>query len=101
MAVLLVGKQCCVSKSAIERYDARFWRSSTMTSFAGIKSWNFCGRRGVNSATALRTVFGSNDGIGWNDSDVNRENGRRRNGNGDASLWTFPCLSEFAGNASP
>jgi hypothetical protein len=25
----------------------------------------------VNSSTALRTVAGSNEGIGWNDADVN------------------------------
>jgi hypothetical protein len=30
----------------------RIWRNSMMTSFAGIKSWNFCGRSGVNSANA-------------------------------------------------
>src|SRR5213083_2091355 len=71
MAVLLIGRQCCVSRSAMERYDARFCRNSTMTSFAGSKSWNFCGRRGVNSSTALRTAAGSNEDIGWNDSDVN------------------------------
>ena len=53
MAVLLAGRQCCVSRSAMERYDARFCRNSVMTSFAGSKSWNFCGRRGVNSSTAF------------------------------------------------
>ena len=35
MAVLLVGRQCCVSNSAMARYEARLWRNSTMTSFAG------------------------------------------------------------------
>ncbi len=65
----------------MDRYDARLWRSSTMTSFAGIKSWNFSGRRGVNSATAWRTVAGSNEVMGRNDSDVNW-------GNGLAARWT-------------
>ena len=66
------------------RYDARFCRNSAMTSLAGIKSWNFCGRRGVNSATALRTVAGSNEDISGNDSDVNREIDRTRK-------WTRRC----------
>ena len=52
MAVLLVGRQCCVSNSAMARYDARLCLNSAMTSRAGSKSWNFCGRSGVNSATA-------------------------------------------------
>src|SRR5580765_5528092 len=84
MAVLLVGRQCCVSRSAMERYDARFCRNSTMTSFAGIKSWNFSGRRGVNSSTALRTVAGSNADMIRNDVDVNRETDSWRNGHGKA-----------------
>jgi hypothetical protein len=74
-AVLLVGKQCWVSKSAIERYEALFCRNSTMTSRAGIKSWNFCGRRGVNSATALRTSAGSNVFIKWDHLNLNLEIG--------------------------
>ena len=65
-------------RSAMERYDARFWRNSTMTSFAGIKSWNFCGRRGVNASTALRTAAGSKEDIRLNVADVNRETDRRR-----------------------
>ena len=44
-----------------------------MTSFAGNKSWNFCGRLGVNSATALRTAVGSNEDIGCNHADMNVE----------------------------
>ena len=36
---------------------ARFCRNSVMTSFAGNRSWNLCGRLGANSATALRTVW--------------------------------------------
>jgi len=36
---------------------ARFCRNSVMTSFAGNRCWNFCGRLGANSATALRTVW--------------------------------------------
>src|SRR5260370_27567673 len=86
MAVLLVGRQCWVRRSAMERYDARLWRNSVMTSFAGSKSWNFCGRRGVNSSTALRTVAGSNEGIGSDDADVNQETGRRRNGHDDGAV---------------
>src|SRR2546425_12139063 len=98
MAVLLVGRQCCVRRSAMERYDARFWRNSAMTSFAGSKSWNFCGRRGVNSSTALRTVAGSNEGIGSDDADVNRETGRRRIGYGDAAVRTGHCQSRITIN---
>src|SRR6266480_5624834 len=44
-----------------------------MTSFAGYRSWNFCGRLGVNSATALRTTVGSNEDIGCNHADMNVE----------------------------
>ena len=55
MAVLLVGRQCCVSRSAMERYDARFWRNSVMTYFAGSKSWNFCGRNRSMSPNSPRT----------------------------------------------
>src|SRR5213082_1288685 len=44
-----------------------------MTSFAGNRSWNFCGRLGVNSATALRTTVGSNEDIGCNHADMNVE----------------------------
>ena len=73
MAVLLVGRQCFVSNSAMARYDARFCRSSAMRSFAGYRSWNFCGRLGVNSATALRTAVGSNEDIGCNHADMNVE----------------------------
>src|SRR6266542_3938833 len=98
MAVLLVGRQCCVSRSAMERYDARFWRNSVMTSLAGSKSWNFCGRRGVNSSTALRTVAGSNALIDWKDSDVNREIDRREDGHDDAAARTVCCQSRFTIN---
>ena len=100
MAVLLAGRQCCVSRWAMERYDARFCRNSVMTSFAGSKSWNFCGRRGVNSSTALRTVAGSNEDIGWNDADMNRETGRREHGHDDAAARTVLCLSRFTANLS-
>src|SRR6266568_3960114 len=98
MAVLLVGKQCCVSRSAIARYDARFCRNSVMTSFAGSKSWNFCGRRGVNSATALRTAAGSNEDISLNAAYVNRETGRLRSGHDDATALTPLCLFGFRAN---
>ena len=83
----------------MKRYDARLWRNSVMTSFAGSKSWNFCGRRGVNSSTALRTAVGSNEDIGGNNLNVNRETGRRQNGNGDAVTRTICCLLKCA--ASP
>src|SRR5256885_1728741 len=101
MAVLLVGKQCCVSRSAIARYDARFCRNSVMTSFAGSRSWNFSGRRGVNSSTALRTVAGSNEDIGGNDSDTNLETPGRLHGNENAPARTIPCQSPFAENPGP
>lgn len=95
MAVLLIGRQCCVSRSAMERYDARFCRNSVMTSFAGSKSWNFCGRRGVNSSTAFRTVAGSNEVIGWNDSDVKLETDRQEDGRDDAAGGTVHCQARF------
>lgn len=98
MAVLLVGKQCCVSNSAMERYDPPFCRSSTMTSFAGIKSWNFWGRRGVNSATALRTSAGLNVLIGRNGRDEDLEIGRRPCGHDDAATRTILCQSNFGDN---
>src|SRR2546425_1941315 len=98
MAVLLVGRQCCVRRSAMERYEARFWRNSMMTSFAGSKSWNFCGRRGVNSSTALRTVAGSNEVIDRKDSDVNRETDGREAGHNDAAARTVQCRSRFTIN---
>src|SRR5579862_6800009 len=98
MAVLLVGKQCCVSRSAIARYDARFWRNSVITSFAGSKSWNFCGRRGVNSSTALRTVAGSNEDIGLIAADADRETARLRNRHDDATARTTLCLFGFTAN---
>jgi hypothetical protein len=82
----------------MDRYDARFCRNSMMTSLAGSKSWNFRGRRGVNSSTALRTVAGSNEGIGSDDADVNRETGRRKNGHGDAAVRTVHCRSRFTIN---
>lgn len=49
MAVWLLGRQCCVSRSGMARYDARFSRNSETTSFTGSKSWNFRGRRALNS----------------------------------------------------
>ena len=82
----------------MERYDARFWRNSVMTSFAGSKSWNFCGRRGVNSSTALRTAAGSNEDINLNAADVNWETGRQRNGHDDATARTILCLFGFTSN---
>lgn|SRR5512137_123807 len=96
MAVLLVGKQCCVSNSAMERYDPPFCRNSTMTSFAGTKSWNFCGRRGVNSATALRTSAGSNVFIGRNDLDKNRKIGRNPCGHDNPTTRISLCRSTVA-----
>src|SRR5258708_29651494 len=98
MAVLLVGRQCCVRRSAMERYDARFCRNSMMTSFAGSKSWNFCGRRGVNSSTALRTVAGSNEDIGWDDADEDRETSRRKDRHDDAAAGKVPCQVRFTIN---
>ncbi len=98
MAVLLAGRQCCVSRSAMERYDARFCRNSVMTSFAGSKSWNFCGRRGVNSSTALRTVAGSNEVIVWKYADVNRETDGREDGYDNAAARTVLCRSRFSAN---
>src|SRR5438046_9166600 len=94
MAVLLVGRQCCVRRSAMERYEARFWRNSMMTSLAGSKSWNFCGRRGVNSSTALRTVAESNEDISLNAADANRE-AQLRTGHDGATARTTLCLSGF------
>jgi len=98
MAVLLAGRQCCVSRWAMERYDARFCRNSVMTSFAGSKSWNFCGPRGVNSSTALRTVARSNEDMGCNVTDVNRKTGRRGHGHSNAAARTVLCLSRFTAN---
>src|SRR5882672_3753595 len=98
MAVLLVGRQCCVSKSAMERYDARFCRNSTMTSLAGIKSWNFCGRSGVNSATALRMAPGSNVFIIWNGLNVNGETCQQPYAQDDAATRTVLCQSRFVDN---
>src|SRR3974377_1241815 len=95
MAVLLVGRKCGVSGSEMEQYEARFCRNSVMTSFAGSKSWNFCGRRGVNSSTALRTVAGSNEDLGLNAADADRETGRLCNGHGDATARTSLCLFGF------
>src|SRR5208282_2686666 len=101
MAVLLVGKQWMVSNSAMERYDPPFCRNSTMTSFAGIKSWNFCGRRGVNSATALRTSTGSNVFIGRNDFDGNREIGRHPCGHDNPVTWINRCRATIADKLRP
>src|SRR6266850_7336071 len=101
MAVLLVGRQCCVRRSAMERYDARFCRNSVITSLAGSKSWNFCGRRGVNSSTALRTVAGSNEDIRRNDSDTNLETRWRPNGNENAPARTIYYQSWFAEKSGP
>ncbi len=83
----------------MERYDARFWRNSEMTSFAGSKSWNLCGRRGVNSSTALRTAAGSNEDIRLYASDVNPETNKPRDGHGDAAAWTGLRLVGFTANA--
>lgn len=82
----------------MERYEARLCRNSVMTSFAGSKSWNFCGRRGVNSSTAFRTVAGSNEVIGWNDSDANRETDGREYGHDDATARKVFCQSRFTAN---
>lgn len=83
----------------MERYDARFWRNSTMTSLAASKSWNFCGRRGVNSSIALRTAAGSNEDIGLDAVDANRETDRWRYGHCDAAARTGLCRGEFADDA--
>src|SRR5882724_5720649 len=77
------------------RYDARLCLNSAMTSFAGSKSWNFCGRSGVNSATACRNAAGSNEVIGRNDLDANREMDRRKDGHGDAPTRKMICQSAF------
>ena len=82
----------------MERYDARFWRNSVMTSFAGSKSWNFCGRRGVNSSTAFRTAAGSNEDISLHGADVNQETNRPRDGHGDAAALTGLRLSGVTSN---
>src|SRR5579871_5511795 len=100
MAVLLVGRQCCVSSSAMARYDARRCLNSAMTSFAGSKSWNFCGRSGVNSATACRTVAGSNEVIGGIDMNANREMDGWQDSHGDATTQTILCQSRFADSPS-
>ena len=89
-AVLLVGRQCCVSNSAIARYEARFCRSSAMTSLAGIRSWNFSGRRGVNSATACRTLAGSNEVIRGSVVDVDGKLRCRRNSHAKAMQRRWP-----------
>src|SRR6266566_3886855 len=96
MAVLLVGRQCCVSSSAMARYDARLCLNSAMTSFAGSKSWNFCGRSGVNSATACRTVAGSNEDIGWIDMNANLEMDRWQDCHSDATMRIILCRFLFA-----
>src|SRR5882724_2464263 len=101
MAVLLVGRQCCVSNSAMARYDARLCLNSTMTSFAGSKSWNFCGRSGVKSATACLTVAGSNEVIGWNGLDANREIDRLQDGHRDTAVRAVLCRSTFADRLRP
>ena len=80
----------------MERYDARLWRNSVMTSFAGSKSWNFCGRRGVKSATALRISFGSNVDIGRFHFDLNRETDGPAKGRDDARMRMIPCLLRHA-----
>lgn len=72
-----------------------------MTSFAGSKSRNCCGRRGVNSSTASRTVVGSKEDIGWTVADANGETGRRQSGHGDATYWTTHCLIRIAAKAGP
>ena len=82
----------------MERYDARFCRNSVMTSFAGSKSWNFWGRRGVNSSTALRTAAGSKEDIGWIVADVNWETDRWQNVHGDVANRTTLCLVRFLHN---
>src|SRR5258706_13939156 len=70
-----------------------------MTFFAGRRSWNFCGRRGVNSSTALRTVVGSNEDITWTELDLNRETDRTGLGHCDSVVWTLWCLSKVVDNA--
>ena len=85
----------------MERYDARFCRNSVMTSLAGSKSWNFCGRRGVNSSTALRTVAGSNEDIGWNGLDLNWEMDWPPDGHGEATARIFPGRSMVANKLRP
>ena len=57
---------------------------------------NFCGRSGVNSATAWRTVAGSNEVISRNGLDANLEIGRRQDGHRDATTSIIFCQSRFA-----
>lgn len=64
-----------------------------MTSFTGSQYWNFSGRRDVNSATAWRTVAGSNEGIGRNGLDVNREPDEPQDGRSEAMVWVIPYQS--------
>jgi hypothetical protein len=52
----------------------------------------------VNSSTAFRTAAGSNEDMGWNVTDVNRETGRRGHGHRDAVARTVLCLSRFRAN---
>jgi len=61
--VLLMGRLCRVRRSAMERYEAFFCRSSMIKSLAADNSRNRFGRSGANSETALRTVVGSKEVI--------------------------------------
>src|SRR6266571_2144703 len=75
-----------------------------MTSFAGNKSCNFCGRLGVNSSTALRTVVGSKEDIGGkgeNGSETDRETCWPQYGNQHASARTIPCQPRVTANSRP
>src|SRR5437867_4248131 len=75
-----------------------------MTSFAGNESWNFCGRMGVNSSTALRTVVGSKEDIGGkgeNKSETDRETCWRRYGNQNTMAWTIPCQPRVTAISRP
>ena len=67
-----------------------------MTSFAESRSWNFCGRRGVNSATALRTGAGSNEDISRNDSGMSQEINRTRKVHDKSSMRTLSGQLRFA-----
>ncbi len=80
--------------------NSSFCRNSAMTSFAGNRSWNLCGRPGVNSATALRTAVGSDEDIGGgNNPDTDRETCWRRYGNQNARARTIRCQPRVTANS--
>src|SRR6266498_3528388 len=75
-----------------------------MTSFAGNKSWNFCGRLGVNSSIALRTEVGSKEDIGWkgeDKSETDRETCWPQYGSQHEMARTIPCQPRVTANSRP